>query len=334
MVGFCAACKRRDEETGQQKGLRYLWLFTLTTLLMLVLTVVGIIYMFWTENVLSLASRANIDLPQNAADDIGEVGTATLRELSKNAFTACGASVTALSNSIPGTFLLTCNNSGFNLLQGTVNAECLHNSQATPQPINASAGSNFHACFAGDMFDIEEWPAPTTPLTPATLLAAMNTPKGTFCACSSQILDNYVLPYLGYEVAAGVCRSLLLARRGRVLPPAVQARLLLLLCQAPRNASHVQLQYGASAIDPNANAPKGKKNNRKPGSVRNDQFLARRDERCNATEWHCCSVKQCSKCAMSVVAGIDAVGSEPCGTGGGADRGSSPLISLSTCNCS
>ena len=276
VVGFCAACKRRDEETGQQKGLRYLWLFTLTTLLMLVLTVVGIIYMFWTENVLSLSSRANIDLPQNAADDIGEVGTATLRELSKNAFTACGASVTALSNSIPGTFLLTCNNSGFNLLQGTVNAECLHNSQATPQPINASAGSNFHACFAGDMFDIEEWPAPTTPLTPATLLAAMNTPKGTFCACSSQILDNYVLPYLGYAKWLLVFVALFFLLVAVACFHQLCKRGCCCCCvKRPTNASHVQLQYGASAIDPNANAPKGKKNNRKPGSVRNDQFLAR-----------------------------------------------------------
>ena len=267
-LGYCAGCKSRDEDTGRQTGRVYLFFFTLLTFIMFVLTIAGIAYMFAYENILHTAANANVDI--NAVENaVGDFGTTTLKTLATSTFVACDANVTMATAS---TFAFTCENSGFSLLEATINTACLP-SINTPFSSTENSTALFADCYSEDLFNLALWPAPLA-VPGHSMLSVLNTPKGIFCACSSEILDNYILAYMGYAKWVLIGIALFFFAVFFACCHQFYKRGGCFCCWKPTpkaDPNGVQLSYGARGIDPNANAPGGKS---KKGA-KSDMFLAR-----------------------------------------------------------
>lgn len=201
VIGLLATCKR---------GVCWLWLFTMWTFLLLVLAVVGAVFMFQYEDLLHEASRVNAEGGViGATDAVSATATKAVRELTHNAVKACNATTTATG--VPFEYDFLCGDGDFTALGDVINDICYHDKAgATLEPvaINATVGSAFAQCYQGDY--MKDWQGSIELSAPhatsALLLDILNTPKGLFCACSSTIIDEYVLPMIRYTkfVALGV----------------------------------------------------------------------------------------------------------------------------------
>lgn len=203
VIGYLAACRKRDKHTGVQGARCLLWIFTVLTFLMFVVSIIGVIFMFDYEKILAGAAKANVDLDA-ATESLSDTSTTVIKDVTTNAFDACDANVTAMGvdpTSGYGFFQFRCENTYFKTLSTTINSACL-----ATGAVNASAGSLFADCYAGELLSESSWPVPENaplpevpdPPTPSTVLATLNTPKGVFCACSSELLRDYVLKYLKF----------------------------------------------------------------------------------------------------------------------------------------
>ena len=93
-----------------------------------------------------------------------------------------------------------CRDPAFPTLVKTVNKRCLNDQ------LNATANSTFVRCYEGGMFASWTHTNDTHLTTALGVVAALNTPKGIFCACSSQLLNQYIRPYVAAgKVAALTC---------------------------------------------------------------------------------------------------------------------------------
>jgi hypothetical protein len=186
-----------------------LHLFSMLTLLMVVLSIVVAVIMFEYENVLKLASAAGGELAREGVEEgvdeavgaIGETSTTIISSIATNAFYACNAVINATD--IPMAFSFNCLSPDFPILAATINGTCMD--PAVTALLNVSSGSVFDTCYMGAAFT--EWTGKNAfgtavALSASTLLAALNTPKGLFCACSSTLIDTYILPYLAWAKMA------------------------------------------------------------------------------------------------------------------------------------
>lgn len=273
-IGLCAAC-------DSQQRVCLLHLFTLLTLSMVVLSVVLAIIMFEYEAMLEAASAAGgevikDDVAEGVADATVAVSASSadvIRTMATNAFYACGATVNATEETARYTFR--CSNSkDFGILAESINATCMNPDVAVA--LNASAGSVFHKCYAGSSFPSwsgHDETGRAVSLSAATLLAALNTPKGLFCACSSTLIDAWILPYLGWAkyIAMCVCACFLLVLLACVHQICRRG------CCGGKGRKEVERQPELSSIQmtyPDANA--GKKKGKGASSKMNDGgYIAR-----------------------------------------------------------
>lgn len=253
VVGYVAACRKRSERSGLQGARCLLWIFTILTFLMFVLSIVAVIFMFDYEKILHGAAKVSVD---ETTETIGDTSTEIVKNIATQAFDGCEADVTVPSPAEPTVFQFHCNNTYFKTLTTTINSVCFAESA-----VNASAGSLFEKCYAGDdLLSESKWPEPANAPLPTTypasanppaaaVLGALRTPKGLFCACASALLEDYVLKYLNFAkyVVIGVCLFFLivfasgihqLCHRGCCGEPRDDA-----LGSSERNLSQVQMQY-------------------------------------------------------------------------------------------
>jgi len=200
IIGFCAACNK--ESTC------LLSVFTILTFVVVLLLVVAIVLFFSYEELLHEAARVDKEDAFVAASAVvSTTGTSIVAELSKVTFTACNASVTPSSEA--GIYNFACRDNDFYQLSQILNNTCL-----SDNPINASAGALFTRCYSdapGTIFS--SWP-PMYNLTvgsAASTLMVLNTAKGILCACSSSILEEYIMPYLLTVKIIGICITVFFA---------------------------------------------------------------------------------------------------------------------------
>ena len=196
-VGLCAAC-----ESQKKQNVCPLWIFTLLTFVMLVLASASTVIMFQYESVLSIASAAGGEETSDSVDGaVGDaksllagVSTTVIETLATNTFDACGANVTMAGGAIG--YVFTCNDDSFSFLEETITLGCL-NPQSS---INATNTSLYSTCYSSHDSDIHSFPDLEAPvfLSEDSIIATLNTPKGLYCACSSTLIDSYVMPYLAW----------------------------------------------------------------------------------------------------------------------------------------
>jgi len=185
VVGLFAACDSKQRVCT-------LYVFGFLTLSMIVATAIVGALMFEYERILEVASGTGSEGGVQALSrSIDRASTAVVKTLATNAFYACGAMVNATLFS-PAVYTFRCSDSAFSHLQDTINGTCTNG-------LNASVGAAYYHCYAGGAY--LSWSAVdafghAVNLTASGTLASLNTPKGLFCACSSTVIDEYVLPYL------------------------------------------------------------------------------------------------------------------------------------------
>lgn len=186
VIGLCAACDKRQRVC-------LLWLFTVLTFIVFCVSIGLAVAMFAYEDVLKEAAKVNLEEEvQTVTQAISGANTAVVKTLATNTFSACGANTTQTEDEYPlGFFNFTCRDSWFNVLGDTVQEKCLGPTNA----VNASMGSTFYKCYEGNQF--ATWVS-TVDLTSSTFEGVLNTPKGVFCACSSELINDYILPYLSW----------------------------------------------------------------------------------------------------------------------------------------
>jgi len=201
-IGLCAAC-----ESKKKQNVLPLYLFMFLTLVMIAASVGLMIVLFQYEALLNLTTKAAgtevaatvENVTATAGSTVGRTGTTVIKTLATNAFYACGAAINATS--LPSVFDFSCADPEFNMLQRTINSTCMDTS---------AFNTTFYHCYEGDSFTGWQGVDPfgvAVNLTTTTALATLNTPKGLFCACSSTLIDAYILPYLAWAkwLPIGVC---------------------------------------------------------------------------------------------------------------------------------
>lgn len=190
-VGLCAACENKQRVIT-------LYLFMFLTLAMVAASIGLTILLFQYEELLMLTTAAAgnhaagtvANATELAGTAIGAAGTTVIKTLATNAFYACGAKVNATS--VASVYTFECSNDEFNMLQATINNTCMDTTAYNATFSNCYAGGSFPQWTGVDPFGV------AVNLTSTTALATLNTPKGLFCACSSTIIDTYILPYLSW----------------------------------------------------------------------------------------------------------------------------------------
>jgi len=175
-----------------------LWLFTLLTLVMIVVMVAVTVLIFQYEEVLRIAANAGgeetrsevVHVVTQSVQLLDTASTAIISTLTTNTFSACEALVNATN--MPMAYNFDCQQEYFESFANMINSTCMAASVTTM--LNTTTGSVFYNCYEGNTFT--GWPA-TVHLTDG-LLATLNTPKGLFCACSSTVITGYILPNLAW----------------------------------------------------------------------------------------------------------------------------------------
>merc|ERR1712100_471579 len=179
---------------------------------MMVFTVVTLCIMFNYEKVLAIAAQANVATSTSSAvEAIGTHGTTFVKTLSVNMFLSCNPRVNMTSGYFDYNF--ECSNSEFTQLGRIVNDTCLVDPPIITDTGDYAKWGSFYTCYGGDMMNELVWVRPTNlpenaaDVTEPDVPAALRTPKGIFCACSSQIITEFILPYFSWVkyIMTAVC---------------------------------------------------------------------------------------------------------------------------------
>jgi hypothetical protein len=192
VIGFLAAC---------QKGKCWLGLYMSFDLLIIVLIIIAVILMFRYEDVLRLASDAGVDgAVTGGLAALTEYETNLIKDVVTNAFTACEGNTT-VADATTGSFNFKCDDSYFNLLGESVNT-CVSNG------VNGTVGSIMYTCYMSDKWVQTDSDGDrvnlTQPATTENVLPVLQTPKGLYCACSSTIMNDFILKYIGVTKYVGI----------------------------------------------------------------------------------------------------------------------------------
>jgi hypothetical protein len=270
VIGFTVANNKKIQGTRVQGGLRPLWIFTFLTFFMMVFTVVTLCIMFNYEQVLGIAAQANVvGSTTTAVEAIGTHGTTFVKTLSVNMCSACSPSVNTTSANYDYTFA--CSNREFMRLGGIINNTCLIDPPIITDSGDFAKWGSFYTCYGGDMMNELVWVKPTplpenvASVTEDDMLAALRTPKGVFCACSSQILTEFILPYFAWVkyIMTAICVFFFF-----VFVSCIHQLCTRGCCTSPRaREGSVEMRYHQQG----GGASNGKKNQQR----NRDEFLAR-----------------------------------------------------------
>jgi len=185
IIGYIAACKRGKCSLG---------LYMFFDLLIIVLIIIAVILMFRYEDVLNLATQANLDDEvKGGLAALSDAETTVVRDVVTKSFSACAGNTTY--NATDEMYSFACSDSAFSGLGEAVDS-CMHDG------VNATIGTIMYSCYTS-----ENWP-PATPLNmPATVqnvLPVLQTPKGLYCACASAIMNEFILKYIGIAKWVGI----------------------------------------------------------------------------------------------------------------------------------
>jgi hypothetical protein len=179
VIGYLAACRRKSCWLGLYMGF---------DLLIVVLIIIAVVLMFRYEDVLKLATDANLDgTVTGGLAALSSWETNIVEDVVNNAFDACAGNTT-VANATEDTFRFTCSDSNFNTL-GSVVDTCVAGG------VNATNGTIMHSCYNSD----NGWAPPVplyTPPTTADVLAVLQTAKGLYCACAQQVTNDFILKYI------------------------------------------------------------------------------------------------------------------------------------------
>jgi len=195
IAGYIAACRKSKK--------CWLGIFMIFDLIVMVLFIVAVVYMFRYEDVLKVASKANMETEiESGVAGLDAVSTDVIEQLVTRTFDTCQANTTMVA-SPPPVYNFTCENRN-NIMQelSKVVSNCVI------EPVNATEGTSMYNCYHSTL-----WNETTTlyqPWTTASLLPVLNTPKGIFCACSSAIINEVFLPYINIFKWVGIGVSIFL----------------------------------------------------------------------------------------------------------------------------
>jgi len=197
IVGYCAACRQKACWPG---------IFMFFDLIVIVVIVAVSVLMFRYEEVLKVAGDVGIESNVNSGlSALNKFETQTIRNVVQNTFGACNGTTTLNETLSPPRFDFSCADDDFDVL-GTVVDKCV--STASMSSYNVT----FYDCYTAN---VDVWPM-KTPLAKnfdvRELKAVLQSPKGLYCACSSKVMEDFILKYLTVTkwVAIGVAVFFLL----------------------------------------------------------------------------------------------------------------------------